>query len=95
MNGDQLPKLRTSSCRARTAVLTVTIPNFEPHTYSHYEELALKIKATFISTRKGTLEIRIENSKLIFDEGLKARGTLKGVCRSISYYTVSAYSVFK
>ena len=82
------------SCRARTAVLTVTIPNFEPHTFSLYEELAMKIKASLISTRKGTPEVRIEMgfNKLIFDEGLKARGTLKKVCRGISYYTISAYS---
>ena len=77
---------------------TVPVPvNPEPlliPTFSLHQELAIKIKSSLISTRKGSPEVKIEMcfDKLLFDQGLKTRGTLKRMFRGIAYYTISSYS---
>ena len=77
---------------------TVPVPvNPEPlliPTFSLHQELAIKIKSSLISTRKGSPEVKIEMcfDKPLFDQGLKTRGTLKRMCRGIAYYTISSYS---
>ena len=70
-----------------------TVPTPVP-TFSLYQELAIKIKSSLISTRKGSPEVKIEMcfDKPLFDQGLKTRGILKRICRGIAYYTISSYS---
>lgn len=63
-------------------------------TFNLYQQLALKIKISLQSSRKGNPEVRIsmDFDKLLFDGGIMRVGTLKTKQRGQEKYTIKKYS---
>ena len=62
--------------------------------YSLYQELALLIKTSLQSSRKGNPEVKLSMSfdKVQFDGGIRQLGTLKCEERGVKKYTIRHYS---